>query len=66
MKNKLPKIPMAALKDFYYLRGHVEMMMAIYAQDVNNPNRFDRMKEQEDKAREICSKWINAYPPKLF
>ena len=66
MSKKLPKIPMVALKDFYELRGHIEMLMAIYAQDVNNPNRFDRMKEREDKAREICTKWIEAYPPKDF
>lgn len=66
MNNKLPKIPMAALRDFYVIRATVERMMAIYAMDVNNPSRFDRVKEQSEKARGICSKWINGNPPKDF
>ncbi len=66
MKAKPPKIPMAALRDFYRIRAIVERMMAIYAMDVNNPSRFDRVKEQSEEAREICSKWINGNPPKDF
>lgn len=57
---------MAALRDFYVIRATVERMMAIYAMDVNNPSRFDRVKEQSEKARGICSKWINGNPPKDF
>lgn len=57
------KISKTALKDFYELRSLLVTIDHNRKQDVNNPNRAEKLELNIERAIKICNKWIDDNPP---